>query len=145
MRVLALAFVLVLGACSHKPKPSSLVTAEGALDDLRAAVAQEIKDPERAKRADALVDELQQLTIAAHADFKAHAAALRALNANYDVTEAEFRKFFGDFNARRDARQARALDLNRRAKALVSAEEWNALSRVREKAARDAAAAGREF
>lgn len=145
MRVLALAFVLALAACSHKPKPSSLVAAEGALDDLRTAAAREIKDPDRAKRVDALVDELEQLTSAAHAEFKAHAAALRTLNANYDVTETEFRKFFGDFNARRDARQGHALDLNRRAKALVSAEEWNAVSRVREKAARDAAAAGSEF
>ena len=145
MRVLTLAFVLVLAACSHKPKPSSLVPAEGALDDLRSAVAREIRDPDRAKRAAALVDEIEQLTSAAHADFKVHAAALRTLNANYDATQAEFSKLFRDFNAMRDARQTRALDINRRAKALVSAEEWNALSRVREKAARDAAEAGSEF
>jgi hypothetical protein len=145
MRVITLAFVLVLAACSHKPKPSSLVPAEGALDDLRAAVAREIKGPERAKQVAALVDELEQLTIAAHADFKAHAAALRTLNANYDATQAEFGKLFRDFNATRDARQARSVDINQRAKALVSAEEWNTLSRVREKAVRDADAAGSEF
>jgi hypothetical protein len=145
MRILALAFVLVLSACSHKPKPSSLVPAEGALDDLRAAVVREIKDPERAKQAVGLVDELEQLTIVAHADFKAHASALRTLNANYDATEAEFGRLFRDFIVKRDARQAHSLDLNRRAKALLSGAEWNALSRVRDRAARDADDAGSEL
>jgi hypothetical protein len=145
MKMLVVTLVLVLAACSHKPKPSSLVPAEGALDDLRAAVVREVKDPERAKQAVGLVDELEQVTISAHGDFKAHADALRSLNANYDATEAEFGTLFREFNARRDARQARSLELNRRAKALLSADEWNALSRVRKKAARDADEAGSEI
>jgi len=140
-----LLFLLLLVACSHEPKPSALVPAEGALDELRAAVAREVKDPDRARRAVALVDEMERITIAAHADYKDHEARLRALNANYDAKEEDFRTLFRDFNARRDERQARTLELNQRAKALVTAGEWQALARLREAAARKAVEAGSEI
>jgi hypothetical protein len=138
IRALALAFVLVLASCSHEPKPSALMTAEEAFDRLRAAVAREVKDPGRAKQASALVDELQQLVIQANADLKAHDARLWALNANYDATEADVQAAFRDFNAARDRRQDRTLELNRRAKALVTEDEWHALARAQERALRDA-------
>jgi len=140
-----LLFLLLLVACSHEPKPSALVPAEGALDELRAAVAREVKDPDRARRAVALVDEMERITIAAHAGYKDHEARLRALNANYDAKEEDFRTLFRDFNARRDARQARTLELNQRAKALVTAGEWQALAKLREEAARRAVEAGSEI
>ena len=140
-----LLFLLLLVACSHEPKPSALVPAEGALDELRAAVAREVKDPDRARRAVALVDEMERITIAAHAGYKDHEARLRALNANYDAKEEDFRTLFRDFNARRDARQAQTLELNQRAKALVTAGEWQALARLREAAARKADEAGSEI
>ena len=130
--------VLALVACSHEPKPSALVTAEAAFDRLRAAVAREVRDPARAKQASALVDEMQQIVVAAHADLKAHDARLRALNDDYDAAEADFQTAFRDFNAGRDRRQDRTLELNRRAKALVTEDEWNALARAQEQALRDA-------
>ena len=133
-----LAALLLLAACSHEPKPSELVTAEAAFDRLRAAVAREIRDPGRAKQASALVDELQQIEVAAHADTKAHDARLRALNDNYDAAEADVQAAFRDFNAGRDRRQESTLELNRRAKALVTEDEWHALARAQEQALRDA-------
>lgn len=139
----ALLLVLVAG-CSHEPKPA-LAPAEGALDELRAAAMQEIKDPQRARGAAALVDEMEKLVAAANADYRAHEVKLHALNANYDATEADFRALFRDFNARRDERQERTLALNLRGKALLTADEWNALARLREKALRDAIDAGSEL
>ena len=133
-----LAAFLLLAACSHEPKPSELMTAEAAFDRLRAAVAREVKDPGRAKQASALVDELQKLVVEANGDLKAHDARLRALNANYDAPEADFQAAFRDFNAGRDRRQDRTLELNRRAKALVTEDEWHALARTQERALRDA-------
>ena len=138
-RFLAAGLVLALAAaCSHKPEPSSLTVAEEAFDRLRAGVAREIKDPGRAKQASALVDELQQIVVAAHGELKAHDARLWALNANYDATEADIQAAFRDFNAARDRRQDQALELNRRAKALVTEQEWQALASVQERAMRDA-------
>jgi hypothetical protein len=138
VKVLACLVLLALAACSHEPKPSALTTADEAFDRLRAAVAREVKDPARAKQASALVDEMQQLVVVAHADLKAHDARLRALNDNYDAPEADFQAAFRDFNAGRDSRQDRTLELNRRAKALVTEDEWNALARAQEQALRDA-------
>lgn len=132
------AALLLLAACSHEPKPSALTTADEGFDRLRAAVAREIKDPGRAKQASALVDELQQVVVAAHADLKAHDARLRTLNDNYDASEADFQAAFRAFDAGRGRRQDRTLELNRRAKALVTEDEWNALARAQEQALRDA-------
>ena len=136
MRILAALLLLV--ACSHEPKPSALTTAEEAFDRLRAAVAREVKDPARAKQASALVDDMQQLVAAGHSDLKTHDARLRALNANYDASEADFQAAFREFNAGRGRHQDRTLELNRRAKALVTEDEWNALARAEEQALRDA-------
>src|SRR5580765_3560693 len=145
MRILRLLSALLLvAACSHEPK-DALKPAEGVLDELRADVLREVKDPDRAKRAAALVDEMEQLTITANADYKNHDAKLRALNANYDATPDEFRALFGDFNARRDKRQAQALDLNRRGKALLTLQEWQELAKLREEAAKKAVDAVSEF
>ena len=137
MRAAFLAAALLLVACSHEPK-DPLKPAEGVLDELRADVLREVKDPDRAKQAAALVDEMERLTITANADYKNHEAKLRALNANYDATPDEFRALFGDFNARRDKRQAQALDINRRAKALLTLLEWQELAKLREQAAKKA-------
>jgi len=137
-KLIAIGLLLALAACSHKPEPSSLATAEEAFDRLRAGVAREIKDPGRAKQASALVDELQQIVVAAHAELKAHDARLRTLNANYDATQADVQAAFRDFNAARDRRQEQTLELNRRAKALVTEQEWHALASLQERALRDA-------
>jgi hypothetical protein len=139
---LALALLL---ACSHEPKPSTLVTADGALDELRAAVVREVKDPQRSRAAVALVDEMEKIVGAAHAGIQDHNAKLKALNANYDATDEDFRAAFRDFNAARNRREDQTLDLNRRAKALLTAGEWNELAKLREEAIRRAVAAGSEF
>jgi len=137
--------LLLVAACSHEPKESALKPAEGVLDELRAAIAREVKDPDRAKRAGALVDEMEQLTITANADYKDHEARLRALNANYDAAPEQFRALFRDFNARRDKREAQTVDLNRRAKALLTMQEWQELAKLREGALRKAIDAGSEI
>jgi major membrane immunogen (membrane-anchored lipoprotein) len=144
VRAAVLAAALLVAACSHGPK-ETLKPAEGVLEELRAAVAREVKDPDRAKRAAALVDEMEQLTIRANADYKDHEARLRALNANYDATPEDFRALFRDFNDRRDKRQAQTLDLNRRAKALLTMQEWQELAKLREEAAQRAVDAGSEI
>jgi len=143
VRAAVLAAALLVAACSHEPK-DALKPAEGVLDELRAAVAREVKDPDRAKQALALVDEMEQLTITANGDYKDHEARLRALNANYDATPEEFRALFRDFNARRDKREAQTLDIHRRVKALLTPQEWQELAKLREEALRKAIDAGSE-
>ncbi|HEX6691420.1 MAG TPA: hypothetical protein VF110_09785 [Burkholderiales bacterium] len=144
MRAVPLLLAALLAACSHEPKPT-LAPAEGALDELRAAVVREVKDPQRARAAVALVDEMEKLVAATHAGIRAHNDKLKALNANYDATAEEFRAAFRDFNAARDRREDQTLELNRRAKALLTAGEWRELAKLREEAIRKAVAAGSEL
>jgi hypothetical protein len=96
-----------------------------ALDDLRAAVGREVRDPARAARTVALVEELQRLDSDAKAENEAFEARLSGA-----ATEAELRAAYREFNAKLDARQDRALDINQRMKAAVGAGEWEALPRV---------------
>jgi hypothetical protein len=127
-----LVLVLLIGGCSHKPKPSAMEAARGAFDDLRAAVRSEIKDPDRAAQGTDLVDQLERLTIEANKDHKAHDKKIRSLNANYDATEEEFQAAFLAFDARQKDRQERMLEINQQAKDLTTAEEWKALAKVHE-------------
>ena len=125
--------LLCLAGCARE-KPTALESAGQALQALRSAVVREVKDPPRAKQGVGLVDEIQKLLAEAHTDLNRHNARIRALNADYDATQEAFRAAFRDFNAKQGERQRRVLDANQRAKALLTAEEWKALSRVREEA-----------
>ena len=137
-------FLLCLAGCSREPKPTALEVAGGALQKLRSAVAREVKDPERAKQGARLIDEIGRLLAEVDADVNAHNDAIRTLNADYDATEAAFRAAFRQFNAKRNEQQQRVLDINQRAKALLTAEEWERLGAVSAEALERAIQAARE-
>jgi hypothetical protein len=105
--------------------PLVLLSCEAlALDELRAAVGREVGDPARAARTVALVEELQRLDSDAKAENEAFAARLAGA-----ATQAELRAAYREFNAKLDARQMHALDINRRMKAVLTADEWERLPR----------------
>lgn len=137
-------FLFCLAGCARGPKPTALEAASGALEELRSAVVREIKDSDRAAQGARLVDELQRLLAEADADLKAHDAGIRALNADYNATAEAFRAAFREFNAKRNAHLRRILDINQRGKALLTAEEWKVLGKVREEALEKLIEAGRE-
>ena len=93
----------------------------------------EIRDPDRAAKGVILVDQLEQIMIDAANDRKAHVDRIRALNADYDATEEDFRVMFREFNAKRSDRQARIIDINQQAKNLTTMKEWKALVKIEEK------------
>jgi len=128
-----LIFSVFVTGCSHEPKTTSLVASKGAFDELRAAVMREIRDPDRAAKGVILVDQLEQIMIDAANDRKAHVDRIRALNADYDATEEDFRVMFREFNAKRSDRQARIIDINQQAKNLTTMKEWKALVKIEEK------------
>jgi hypothetical protein len=142
--LLASLFLLCLAGCSRERQPTALEIAGGALQKLRSAVVREVSDPQRAKQGAGLIDEIERLLSEVDADLKAHNDGMRTLNADYDATEAAFRAAFRQFNAKRNARQQRLLDLNQRAKSLLSAEEWERLGAVSAEALESAIQAARE-
>src|SRR5687767_2790940 len=126
--------LLCLAGCARDAKPTALESAGQALQALRSAVVREVTDSARAKQGVGLVDEIAWLLAEADTDLKAHNARIRSLNADYDATQEAFRAAFRDFNAKQRERRQRVLDLNQRAKVLLTAEEWKALGNVREEA-----------
>jgi len=124
--------LLVLPAgCSHKPKPSTIEVAKRTLDEVRAAVRDEIKDPAKAAEAVGLVDQFEQLVNEGNGARMAHEAVLRSLNANYDATEEDFKTLFREFNAKKNSRQDRIIKILMKARALTTDEEWKALAKVK--------------
>lgn len=142
--ILLLAFAFTIAGCARGPEPTALEIASGALQKLRSAVVREVGDPARAKQGAGLIDEIERLLSEVDADVKAHNDAMRTLNADYDATEAAFRAAFRQFNAKRNERQQRLLDINQRAKALLTAEEWEHLGAVSAEALERAIQAARE-
>src|SRR5262245_38790234 len=105
----ALALCVLLAACASKPDATPEEAAGAAMDTLRAAVQNVVKDPARAQEVTAAVDQMQQVFGEAQKAVQAHTERLRALDANYDTTPAEVRKVFEGYNAGRAQRQARLL------------------------------------
>jgi hypothetical protein len=129
---LCLAVMIPLtGCCSHKPKPSKLEVAKGALDDLRAGVRSEIKDPTKAAEAVGLVDQTELLMMETIEVRKADEARTLSLNANFDATEEDFKAVFQEFNAKKISRQDRLVEIVQQAKALTTDREWKAITKVR--------------
>lgn len=122
-----LLILLVLAGCSHAPKPTALVSAKEAFDDLRAAVRDEIKDPARAAEVAGLVDQMEQMMIESTEARKDHAVRLRSLIANYDASEEDFKAAFREFNAKKSSRQDRLLVIDQRARSLTTDKEWKAI------------------
>jgi hypothetical protein len=141
--VLAVVLICVAG-CAREPKPTALESASEALGNLRTAVMREVKDPQRAQQGIALVDEVERLLTEAHADLKAHNARIRVLNADYDATQDAFRAAFQDFNAKQRAHQRRVVEINQRAKLLLTGDEWETLGKVRQEALERTIQTGRE-
>jgi len=125
--------VILMAGCSHEPKTTALLSSQSAFDELRAAVTREIRDPDRAAKGVILVDQLEQVMIEASNDRKAHVDRIRALNADYDATEEDFRAMFREFNTKRSDRQARIIDINQQAKNITTSAEWKALVKIEEK------------
>ncbi len=123
--------LLILAGCSHEPKPSKVDVAKGILDDIRAGVREEIKDPGRASEAVGLVDQMEQMIMEASEARKAHEARIVSLNANYDATEEDFKAVFREFNAKKNSRQDRLVGVIQQAKALTTAAEWKAIAKVK--------------
>ncbi|HZF18068.1 MAG TPA: hypothetical protein VE008_00020 [Burkholderiales bacterium] len=102
-----------------------------SMDELRAAALTTIKDPARAKEVAGLVDELERNFAEALKLDRNHLDRLWALDADYDATQADFRKLFADFNADAVRRRDGFVELRNRLIAATTETEWNELAKTR--------------
>lgn len=121
----------LMAACAREPAPAAEDAVRRSMDELRAAALTTIKDPARAKEVAGLVDQLERNFAEAMKVDRTHLDRLWALDADYDATQADFRKLFSDFNAGAVQRRDRFVELRDRMIAATTEAEWNELAKVR--------------
>jgi len=127
-RLISAALALALASCAGN-RPSARDTIASDIEEMRAAAAQSIKDPGRAKRVDRSIDGLGKDLLAlqeAIANLRFH---LRTVNARPDATRAEFDALLDTFEAERKALRSRILARHFELTAATTEEEWKALWR----------------
>jgi len=105
-----------------------------AFDNLRTNVHDVVADPERAEQSLALVDELQR----EFDDIKElrveRKKQIKALNADYDASRAEFETLLDGIAQDRVANQERVSQTYRQLLEVITTEEWAKLAKSRDKA-----------
>lgn len=134
-RLLAVAIVCAsLAACGGKKNMTPADEMGAAFDDFNAEVREVVTEPERADQVVALMEQLEQQLRLMQNRINAREADFRKLNANYDATEEDFKKF-----SERVARESRenkekASTTYRKLYRLLTPEERDALVKTRSKA-----------
>lgn len=121
-----------LTGCSHHH--GSYEHAKGdaywgkASQDVSGLVEKHVKNPETVKQVNVVMGELiTEIKSAREQQRQAH-RALYELNANYSASPEEFTKILDELNNNRMRSSAKILGLRFKMKALLTAEEWTALS-----------------
>jgi hypothetical protein len=123
--------VTLLPACSTKPKPTTSEVAVTKLDELETSVRAVVTDPARANKVVALLGELQTIVVAQNKALVDHDRRTQALLTDYATSGAVLRREFDSFNAGRNERTRRAVEIVTQARAATTAAEWSALDKAR--------------
>jgi hypothetical protein len=126
--------VLVTGlaGCSHHH--GSYEHAKGdyywskASQDVSGLVDKHVKNPETVKQVNVVMGEMIAEIKSAREQHRQSHRALYELNANYSASPEEFTKILDELNNSRMRSSAKILGLRFKMKALLTAEEWTALS-----------------
>ena len=131
---LAVLFFLGLGlvACAGKDKKEE--TPDAMTDQFRQEILETVPDPDRAKKAAKLADQLRLLFVEAEQQLARDIETFRSLNENYDARETAFQGFFMNMNNQARARQKRVLEIHAKMQKLLTAEEWEQLEKYSENA-----------
>lgn len=133
-RLTAFVMVLMMGlsACAGSDKKED--TPDQMTEQLRQEILNTVSDPDRAKKAAKLADQLRALFVDAEKQYNKDFNTFRSLNANYDARETAFQGFFMNMNTQARARQKRVLEIHAKMQKLLTAEEWEKLEDARNKA-----------
>ncbi|MCX5650448.1 MAG: hypothetical protein NTU45_03530 [Planctomycetota bacterium] len=126
---LGLATATIVGCASTER--SQREVAANAFTDLRREIEAQVADPSRRAELLSLTDEFEKLLDEAVASRSETEARIMALNASYDSTEAEFMATLAKARASTRARQERLLEIQSRAKGILTAPEWENLGEFR--------------
>jgi hypothetical protein len=132
--VLSLASLLVLGGCSSYHHHGMADGTKGdaywqkGQQDMGALIDRTVKDQDKAQQVKALVGEIITELKNGREQERAYHRQLYTLNASYTATPDEFSKILNEAGHQRMGNSARILSLRFKMKALMTADEWQALS-----------------
>jgi len=126
---LGLATATIAGCASTER--SQREVAANAFTGLRREIEAQVADPSRRVELLSLTDEFEKLLDEAVVSRGETTARIMAVNANYDSTEAEFMATLAKARESTRARQERLLEIQSRAKDILTAAEWENLGEFR--------------
>ena len=138
--ILALsATTLMAGGCArHHGYGTGSSYREAALErgltETNELVDRTVKDPEKAKQAKAIVQDIVNEVKQSLKKTSDYHQKLYALNANYEATTEQFLKLLDEQNNERMASATRILGMRFKLRALLTAQEWKDLTDAMDKA-----------
>jgi uncharacterized protein YqgV (UPF0045/DUF77 family) len=103
--------------------------------EVKELVEQHVKDPEKAKQVQAMIQEIVQEVKRSSQEIRGFHEQLTALNTNYDASPEQFIKVLDEMNHARMASAGKILSTRFKIKGLLSPQEWknitDAMAKVR--------------
>jgi chemotaxis regulatin CheY-phosphate phosphatase CheZ len=130
--LLMLSVMLTVSGCEryHKSMPpdTSGPSVEKMVPEIRTVVDKNVKDPDKARRVEALLQEIVNDVKRSQQETRGFHEQLNALNANYDARPEEFKKIVEEINNARVATADKIIEKRFQIKDILSAQEWKDLT-----------------
>lgn len=112
---------------------SGEAAVERGVAETNAMVDQTVKDPEKAKQAKAILQDIVAEVRNSAQTSRAFHEQMAVMNADYDAKPEQFTKVLDEMNNARMASATKILGLRFKMRALLSAQEWNELTGAMDK------------
>jgi predicted small secreted protein len=135
-KLILLALVAVMlttaGCVGHHGHGMGMHSGEAAIErgiaETNAMVDQAVKDPEKARQAKAILQDIVAEVKNSAQTSRAFHERMAVMNADYDARPEQFTKVLDEMNNARMASATKILGLRFKVRALLSAQEWNELT-----------------
>jgi hypothetical protein len=129
--LLTLAMISVLAAAGcgrHYGRGDADAMGDRALKEMSALIEKTVQDPEKARRAQAIVAEIIEEVKQSYRQNRQFHRQLYELNANYEAAPEDFTRILDEMNNSRMRSATKILGLRFKLKELLTAQEWKTLA-----------------
>ena len=138
MLLAMVAMTLTMAGCArHHGSGMGMHSGEAALErgiaETNELVDQTVKDPEKAKQAKAILQDIIAEAKKSGQTSRSYHEQMTVLNADYNAKAEQFTKILDDMNNARMASSTKILGLRFKMRALLTTQEWNELTGAMDK------------
>jgi len=133
-KLMLLALVVITLGVTGCARPYGMGTSyreaafERGVAEMNELVDRTVKDPERAKQAQAILQDIVAEVLQSYKQTRAYHEKLYALNADYEAPPEQFGKVLEELNNVRTASASKILGLRFMMKGILTAQEWKELA-----------------